>query len=87
MGVSQVERKGVVMESSREDVTSRKTSVYKDMAGERGWHVQKGASGDRGHSCRRGPMKPERGPRVRSLRAIYTFLKHLDFVLKSLESC
>lgn len=46
MGVSQVERKGVVMESSREDVTSRKTSVYKDMAGERGWHVQKGASGD-----------------------------------------
>lgn len=35
MGVGQVDRRGMVVESSREAVTCRKTSMYKDMAGGR----------------------------------------------------
>lgn len=30
MGVGQVERKGIVMKNSREDATSRRTSMHKD---------------------------------------------------------
>lgn len=41
MGIGQV-RKGVVMGSGSGEVTSGKTSLCEDMAGQRAWHVQRG---------------------------------------------